>query len=172
VAIFVAGAPVVEAAVSRVNVTRSVPIRIKDTGNGRVDAEAVGKLGLSQAEGSPGALSVQTFAGGGGLIGTGDCDANDAPPDRPNEFEVAPGEEVIITGIIVTGDDANVSVTAPDLVGTIGPGPVANIRSTTVAPNAFIGLGNGLTVRPSRLVFECTAVGGGAGSGDFVILGQ
>jgi hypothetical protein len=171
-AIFVAGAPVVQAAAQAVRVTNTPSVKIKDTSNGRINSQPVPDMGALDAPGSTGAVDVRTFAGGTGFLGTGDCDLNDVPPDRPNELTVPAGEKTIITGIIVTGDDANVAVTAPELVPIIGPGPVANIRSTTTAPNAFIGLGNGLTVTPSRLVFECTAVGGGAGSGDFVLLGQ
>jgi hypothetical protein len=172
VAIFIAGAPVVQAAVQAVRVTNTPNVKIKDTGNGRINSQAVPDMGALDAPGSTGAVDVRTFAGGTGFLGTGDCDLNDAPPDRPNEVTIAPSAQRIITGIIVTGDDANVAVTAPELTPLIGPGPVANLRSTTTAPNAFIGLGNGLTVTPSSLKFECTAVGGGAGSGDFVILGQ
>lgn len=173
VAIFIAGAPVVQAAVQRVRVTNTPSVKIKDTGSGRINSQAVPNLGDDAlgVPGSSGAVDVRTFGGGGGLIAAGDCDGDDTD-DRASEVTVEADPKKIITALILTGDDANLAVSAPNLTPIIGPEPVANFRSTTAAPNAFIGLGNGLTVQPANLVFECTAVGGGAGSGDFVILGQ
>jgi hypothetical protein len=173
VAIFIAGAPVVQAAVQAVRVTNTPNVKIKDTGDGRINSQAVPNLGVDAlgVPGSTGAVDVRTFGGGGGLIAAGDCDGDDSD-NRPSELTVAANPKTIITALIVTGDDADVAVSAPNLTPIIGAGPVANFRSTTAAPNAFIGLGNGLTVQPANLVFECTGVGGGPGSGNFVILGQ
>jgi hypothetical protein len=145
---------------------------IKDTGGDKINSRNMGTLGDLNAPGSDGALDVRTLSGGGGLLGLGDCDLNDAPPDRPNETTIAANNKTVVTALLVTGDDANVTVTFPELVPTIGPGPVNNFRSTTAAPNALVTFGNGLTVTPSSMKFECTAVGGGAGSGDFLVIGQ
>ena len=167
------GAPVVQAAVQNVRVKGAV--KVKDSNGVPIESEAVAALGLLQAEGSAGALAVRNFAGGGGFLGTGDCTAaaGTATDPRPNTVTVAAGADTIITGIIVTGEDANVSVSAPDLANVIGPGAVNTFSTTRENPNLFIGLGNGLTVSPAKLVFTCTGDGGtGDGSGNFTILGQ
>lgn len=167
------GAPVVQAAVQTVKVRGAV--KVKGTNNVPIESEALAGLGLLDAEGSAGAIAVRNFAGGGGFLGTGDCTAaaGTATDPRPNTVTVAAGADTIITGIIITGDDANVSVSAPDLANVIGPGPVNTFSTTQQNPNVFIGLGNGLTVSPAKLVFTCTGDGGtGDGSGNFTILGQ
>ena len=167
------GAPVVQAAVQNVRVKGAV--KVKGTNNVPIESEAIAPLGLLQAEGSAGSLAVRNFAGGGGFLGTGDCTAaaGTAADPRPNTVTVAAGANTIITGIIVTGEDANVSVSAPDLANVIGPGAVNTFSTTRENPNLFIGLGNGLTVSPAKLVFTCTGDGGtGDGSGNFTILGQ
>jgi hypothetical protein len=174
VATFVAQ-PAIAQAVQNVRVKGAV--KVKDSTGVNIESEGVGSgagntLGLLGAEGSGGAVATRVFAGGTGLMGTGDCDDNNAPPDRPNVVTVDAGADTIITAIIITGTDASVAVTAPDLNPLIGPGPVANFRADATTPNVFVGLGTGLTVSPSELVFTCTAIGGGAGEGDFVILGQ
>lgn len=172
------GAPVVQAAVQTVRVKGAVqvkPVKVKGTNNVPIESEVVAPLGLLQAEGSAGALAVRNFAGGGGFLGTGDCTeaAGTATDPRPNTVTVAAGANTIITGIIITGEDANVAVSAPDLANVIGPGPVNTFSTTRENPNLFIGLGNGLTVSPAKLVFTCTGDGGtGDGSGNFTILGQ
>ena len=83
-----------------------------------------------------------------------------------------PDATTIITGIILTGTDAKVGVAAPDLDSLIGPGAVNEFRADENTPNVFIGLGNGLTVFPSELVFTCTGLNGGAGEGNYTLLGQ
>lgn len=168
-------APVVSAAVQRVRVKGAVkvkggPVKLKDTDGDRFDTKAIGPLGALEAPGSKGALDVRMFAGGTGFLGTGDCTVAEDP--RPNTQTVAAGQERIITGIIVTGTDAVVSVTAPSLNPVIGPGPVSEFRANAENPNVFVGLGTGLTVFPSELVFTCTGEGGGDGDGNFVLLGQ
>lgn len=161
--------PIAQAAVQAVRVKGAV--KVKDSTGDNIDAKDIGGLGLFSAPGSDGALATRTFAGGGGLLGTGDCTAN-ATTSRPNVYTVDANPETIITAVIVTGTDAKVAVTAPALNNTIGPFPVANFQTTAENPNVFVGLGNGLTVTPSELVFTCTGADGGDGSGDFVILGQ
>src|SRR5919106_5359492 len=80
-AIFVAGAPVVQAAVQRVRVTNTPNVKIKDTGGGRINSTNLGNLGVFDAPGSNGALDVRTLGGGGGFLGAGDC--NPATTNRP-----------------------------------------------------------------------------------------
>lgn len=170
VATFVAQ-PAIAAAVQAVKVQGKV--KVADTDGDSIESETIDSLGLLGAEGAPeGAIKTQMFAGGTGLLGTGDCDTNAPPTDRPNTVTVPAAEDTIITGIIITGTDAKVTVTAPDLDPIIGPFPVANFRADANTPNVFVGLGTGLTVSPSELVFTCTGLAGGGGEGDFVILGQ
>lgn len=176
--IMLIGAPVVQAAVQTVKVRGAV--KVKGTNNVPIESEAIPGLGLFDAEGSTGALAVRNFAGGGGLLGTGDCTAaSQANPDpanpadvRSNTYTVPASADTIITGIIITGPDANVSVSAPDLLNVIGPGAVNTFSTNRDNSTIFVGLGNGLTVTPSKLVFSCTGDGGGDGSGNFTILGQ
>ena len=175
-AVMLIGAPIVQAATQAVRVKG--PVKIKDSTGLPIESEAIDALGVLDAEGSSGAVAVRTFAGGGGLLGTGDCTEAVGPQadgsfSRPNTVTVPAGEDTIITGIIVTGEDAHVSVSAPDLASVIGPGPVNTFSTTPQNQSLFIGLGNGLTVSPAKLVFECGGAGGtGDGSGNFTILGQ
>ena len=161
--LFVAGMPAVQAAVQKVKVQGKV--KVSDSGGGNVDAKTVPPMGLLDAPGSNGAVAVRNFAGGGGLLGTGDCTPEADP--RPNTVSIPANRNTIITAIIVTGTAADVAVAAPDLDPLIGPGPVVTFSANATNPNVFVGLGNGLTVFPSRLVFTCTG-----GAGNFVVLGQ
>jgi hypothetical protein len=154
--LFVAGMPAVQAAAQKVKVQGKV---------GNLDAKKVPAMGLLDAPGSNGAVAVRNYAGGGGLLGTADC--TEAADPRPNTLSIPANRNTIITAIIVTGTAANVAVSAPDLDPLIGPGPVVTFQANATNPNVFVGLGNGLTVFPSRLVFTCTG-----GAGNFVVLGQ
>ena len=157
--LFVAGMPAVQAAAQKVKVQGKV---------GNLDAKRVPALGLLGAPGSDGAVAVRNFAGGGGLLGAGDCNpATPRPGDAGNGVVVDPSKTTIITAIILTGTDAEVGVTAPDL-GPLFADPVVTFSVDAANPNVFVGLGNGLNVFPSELVFECT----GGTDGQFVILGQ
>jgi len=161
--LFVAGMPAVDAAIQATRIKGKV--KIADSGGGNVDAANLGDLGLLDAPGSNGAVAVRNFAGGGGFLGTGDC--TEAPDPRPNTLSIPASRNTIVTAIIVTGTAADVAVSAPDLDPLIGPGPVVTFSANATNPNVFVGLGNGLTVFPSRLVFTCTG-----GAGNFVVLGQ
>src|SRR5919106_381198 len=101
--LFVAGMPAVQAAAQKVKVQGKV---------GNIDAKRVPAMGLLDAPGSSGAVAVRNYAGGGGLLGTGDC--TEAPDPRPNTLSIPADRNTIITGIIVTGTAANVAVAAPD----------------------------------------------------------
>ena len=156
--------PAIAAAVQAVRVKGAV--KVKDSTGDNLESEAIASLGLLGAEGAPdGALKVQNFAGGGGLLGAGECDGTN--PARPATVTVPAGADTIVTAIIVTGAGTSVSVSAPDLDPLIGAGPVATFETTAGSPQVFVGLGNGLTVSPSELVFACAG-----GTGEFVILGQ
>ena len=161
--LFIAGMPAVQAAVEAVRIKGKV--KVADSGGGNIDAANLGDLGLLDAPGSNGALAIRNFAGGGGFLGTGDCTPENDP--RPNTLAIPASRTTIITAIIVTGSSANVAVNAPDLDPLIGPGPVVTFSANATNPNVFVGLGNGLTVFPSQLVFTCTG-----GAGNFVVLGQ
>jgi hypothetical protein len=161
--LFVAGMPAVQAAVQKVRVQGKA--KVADSGGGTIDAKNLGDLGLLEAPGSNGAVAVRNFAGGGGLLGAGDCDA--ATPGRPDAVTVPASQDTIITAIIITGTDAAVGVRAPDLDPLLGPGPIVTFRVDAGQSNEFVGLGNGLNVFPSELVFECAGT-----SGQFVLLGQ
>ena len=173
-AIALIGAPVVQAAVQNVRVKGKVNVKIAGTNGETISASPVEDLGLLGARGSDGAVDVRTFGGGGGLLGTGDCTASVDPPagDRPNSTTVAAAADTIITGIIVTGTDAKVAVTAPALNSIIGPGAINEFRADANTPNVFVGLGNGLTVSPAPLIFTCLGWDGTDGSGNYTILGQ
>jgi len=161
--LFVAGMPAVQAAVQKVRVQGKA--KVADSGGGNIDAKNLGSLGLLDAPGSNGAVAVRNFAGGGGLLGAGDCDAG--TPGRPASVLIEASQNTIITAIIITGSDATVGVRAPDLDPLLGPGPVVTFRVDATQSNLFVGLGNGLNVFPSELVFDCTGT-----NGQFVILGQ
>ncbi|MPZ68504.1 MAG: hypothetical protein GEU71_03140 [Actinobacteria bacterium] len=167
-AIALIGAPVVQAATQSVKVKGKVKIAASNGQN--ISASPVASMGLLSAPGSSGAVDVRTYGGGGGFYGTGVC--NTTHPFRPFSTTVAAGADNVITGILLTGTDAMLTVTAPDLDTIIGPAPVQNFRTDATNPNFSVALGNGLSVFPSELVFTCTGWDGGEGSGDYVIIGQ
>ena len=163
-ALSVFAAPVVEAAAQRIKGT--VTAKIKDTTGDPTDSKDIGTLGLFQAAGSNGALAVRNFAGGGGFLGAGDCDP---ASQLPNQVVVNAPD--IVTGIIVTGDNAAVAVSSEQVDTLFGVPdgadfPVANITTTAQNPTQFLGLGNGLTAT-SPIKFNCAD-----GEGNFVVLGQ
>lgn len=177
-AVALIAAPVAQAKTQAVKVKGTVNTKVKnvvktaDSNGQTIESAAVPDMGLLGAPGSAGAVAVRNYAGGGGFWGTGDCNSTSGGIDRPNSTTVPSDANNIITGVILTGTDAKLAVTAPDLLPLIGPKAVANFRTDATTPNAFIGLGNGLTVSPSELVFTCTGWTDADGEGDYVILGQ
>lgn len=162
ISISVLAAPVVEAAVTTIKGT----VKIKDTSGDATDSKNIGNLGVFQAPGSNGALAVRNFAGGGGFLGAGDCD-----PASPQPNTVTVNAPSIVTGIIATGEDANVAVSSEqvDALFQVPAGadfPVATISTTRENQTEFLGLGNGLTAT-SEIKFNCAS-----GNGKFVVLGQ
>jgi hypothetical protein len=157
--------------------TKPVPVKgavqIRGLANKGLEAQAVPAMGLAGAQGSPGALAVRTYGGGGGFLGAGDCTVT-AADGLDNVVDVT---NSIITGIIITGD--NPGVTAPDglirvtsdFVDATGALSVSNFRVDAATPNVFIGLGNGLTATDA-IHFTGFGQGGGPGSCKFIILGQ
>ncbi len=162
-AAFVVGAPVVEAAVSRVKLAGGTATsKIKDSGGGTIESEAVGPMGFLQAEGSDGAVAVRSFAGGGGLLGAGDCTASTDPAQGPLQNVVTLSNGAVVTAIVITGT-GTVRVTTEAL----GPIPLANFTVNAENPNEVVGLGNGLTLTSQT---QFTGIDGTACN--FMILGQ
>ena len=160
-AVSVLAAPVVEAAVTKIKGT----VKVKDSTGDAIDSEATGALGLFQAPGSNGAIAVRNFAGGGGFLGARDCDDQTA---LPSNLSLTEG---IVTGIIVTGQDAQVQISSEQVDTALGVPegadfPVATLTTTNSNQTEFIGLGNGLTLT-AELKFNCVG-----NSGNYVVLGQ
>jgi len=159
-------APAVQAAIQRVRLAGgTATVKIKDTAGGAVDAKRIPPMGLFDAQGSSGAVAVRNFAGGGGFLGGIDCTA--APTPQANTIAIPSGK--IVTGIIIGGTDAKVTITSDAIGG--GALPLMRLRASTANPNEFIGLGNGLTTT-DNLNFTCTGEAGGDGVGQVIILGQ
>jgi hypothetical protein len=162
---FIIGAPVVEAQVNRVKLAGgTATAKIKDSTGGAIESEPIDVMGLTQAEGSSGAIAVRNFAGGGGLLGAGDCTASTEPAQGPLKNTVTLSGGHIVTGIIITGT-GTVRITT-QAVGQ-GQVPLANFTVNAENPNEFVGLGNGLSVT-TPLTF--TGIDGTACN--FVIIGQ
>lgn len=162
-AVFVIGAPVVEAAISRVKLAGgTATAKIKDSGGGTIESQPIADMGLTGSEATTGAIAVRNFAGGGGLLGAGDCTASTEPAQGPLSNTVTLSGGHIVTGIIITGT-GTVRITTDAL----GPLPLANFVVNPEHPNEFIGLGNGLTVTTP---LHFTGIDGTACN--FVILGQ
>jgi hypothetical protein len=145
-------APLAEAAAKKV--------KIVDSNGDAIESEVIPDMGLLQAEGSSGAIATRTFAGGGGFLGAGDCTETTAD-GRPNFIETS---NSIVTGILMTGTDATITVTSQAVGG--GQLPLIKFRLTADNPNEFVGLGNGLTAT-APLRFTCAGT-----DADFVLLGQ
>ena len=164
-AVFVIGAPVVEAAISRVKLAGgTATAKIKDSTGATVESEPIDRMGLTQAEGTDGAIAVRNFACGGGLLGAGDCTASTEPAQGPLPNTVTLSGGHVVTGIIITGT-GTVRITT-QAVGS-GQVPLANFAVNAENPNEFVGLGNGLSVT-TPLTF--TGIDGTACN--FVIVGQ
>ncbi len=161
---FVAGPPMVEAAISRVKLaggTASAKVRSSD--GARIESELVGPMGFLQAEGSDGAVAVRTFAGGGGVLGAGDCTASREPAQGPLKNTVTLSNGSVVTGIIITGT-GTVRLTVAALNPNI---PLANFTVNAQNPTEYLGFGNGFTT-PSGVTF--TGIDGT--SCNFIVLGQ
>lgn len=149
--------PLAQAAVTTIKGT----VKIKDSGGGAIDAKAVPDMGLFEAAGSTGAVAVRTFGGGGGFLGAADCTASLAD-GLPNSVSIT---NSIVTGIIITGSNATYTATSAAIGG--GALPLLKFSVDAATPQAFIGLGNGLSLTDA-LTFTCTA----GNNGNIVVLGQ
>lgn len=156
-------APVVEAATTAVRGT--VTAKIKDSGGGAIEADAV-PGGAGQSALSAGAIDVRTHGGGGGLITNGDCDGDDTD-GRSSSKTVAANPNTVVTALILAGEGATLGVTAPGLEPVTGAGPVIELQTTVTNPTVTLSLGNGLQLTPAPLVFTCTG-----GDGNWALLGQ
>lgn len=152
----------------------AVTAKLRDSGSGAVEASSVNFNNAPfppSVANSTGAIDVKTYAGGGALMGAGNCTAT--PADGPNVVEVPANTH--ITGIIMTqgttggSGQVNVQSALPDLAGL----RLLRLRVSDAAPNAFVGLGNGITITDD-LVFTGHAADDEATDGDcrFVIVGQ
>ena len=162
--------PAVNAAAKAIKVkVVKKPVKVVDTTGSAIDSQAIPPLGTTQAPGSSGALAVRTYAGGGGLLGLGDCNTG-TDPSIGASVNIAANPERKVTALLMTGDDVSPGVIIIQAPAVTGPYPVLQF---TVEPGeeVFIGLGNGLTITPSDLVFTCATPGAGNDT-KFVILGQ
>lgn len=131
--------PVVQAAVTRVRGT--VTAKIKDTGGGTINSEAIPAQGLTDVPGSSGALDVATFAGGAGLLGVADCGDGAGAP-LPNTISISGGG--VVTDMLVTGTDGQMNITSSAVAG--GQVALSKFRVDAANPNLHIALSNGLGV--------------------------
>lgn len=167
--------PLAYAATQDVKVTNTPSVKVKDSAGGAVDSKKVPPMGLFDAQGSPGALAVRNFAGGGGFLGGGDCGVG--PQAELQVIEPSAGGNTIVTGILVgphagfpASGNGVVQVSSDALGGVAQPVLTIPVNEEEIQ---FVGLGNGLTIT-DNLNFRGTNVTGEAGSGtcQYVILGQ
>lgn len=164
VVVFTFAAPAVQAVIQKVKLAGGfTSAKIQDSAGNDVMAEDIGQMGLNLAPGAVGTLGVRTFAGGGGVLGFGDCDDIDAE-GVTRVSEIASGPDVRITGLYLTGTDATVSMTMPDI---FGPNQLLRFRATADNPVVTVTSAFGLSVTPARIVFTCTGT-----EGEFVVVGQ
>ncbi|MDQ3956457.1 MAG: hypothetical protein M3285_13010 [Actinomycetota bacterium] len=165
VAVFISGAPVVEAAVSKVRLAGGqATAKIKSTDGGVIESKPVGRLGVFEGKGSPGAVDVRDFPGGVGILGAGDCTASTEPAQGPlaNVVAISPGN--VISDLIVTGT-GTIRVTSAAIGG--GAIPLANFVVNAESPNAVVPFANGLKASKTTITF--TGIDGTACN--FLILG-
>jgi hypothetical protein len=152
----------------------AVTAKLRDSGSGAVEASSVnfaGSVFPPSIANSTGAIDVKTYAGGGALFGAGNCTAT--PADGPNVVIVPANTH--ITGIIMTqgttGGSGQVNVQS-DLAALAGL-RLLRLRVSDASPNAFVGLGNGITITDD-LTFTGHAEDDELLDGDcrFVIVGQ
>lgn len=163
IAVSVLAAPVVEAAVTKVSGT--VTAKVKDSNGDAVESKVLNEAGAPglEAGGSQGAIAVRTFGGGNSFGGAADCTTPPSQTDPLDNKITVPGGNVI-TGVIMTGDNMNVRVTAQAVGG--GALPLLNFQTTPENPNTTVALGNGL-IATDNITFTCTE-----GTGNFVVIVQ
>ena len=163
--LFVVAPPVVEAAISRVKLAGgTATAKIKDSGGATIESEPISRMGMTAADGSTGAMAVRNFAGGGGLLGAGDCTASTDPAQGPLQNTVTLSGGHVVTGIIITGT-GTVRITSQALGEN--QMPLANFTVNADNPNEFVGFSNGFSVN-TPMTF--TGIDGTACN--FLIVGQ
>lgn len=164
VTILTLGVPAVEAARQKVVLAGgSTTAKIKDSNGTAIESLPVPKSGVLRASGSGGAIAVREFAGGGGLLGVGDCTASTEPAQGPLQNFVELSGKTIITGILVTGT-GTVRMTSSG-IGS-GQVPLANIVVNANHPNEFLSLEGGF-----RLSSTVTLTGVDGTACNFMVFG-
>jgi hypothetical protein len=177
-AVMVLAPPIVEAATQKVSVQNKPTVKkvedpVKVANGSAIEVQNLGAFGALSNQNNQfptKAIGVATVAGGGGFHGAGECSAVAADNTVTVEATGPGNNPNIVTGIIISSPSATpvtVTVTAPD----VQAGPIIALRNSAERPTEFIGFGNGLTVSPSELVFQCPAGAPVAGA-SFVVLGQ
>ena len=164
-AVYSFGFPVVEAAISKVKLAGGTAnARIKSSTGKPIESKPVNRMGVLNAKGSTGAMSVRTYSGGGGLLGAGDCTVSEEPAQGPLANVVSIGGGSIITALVITGT-GTVRVTSSG-VGN-GQVPLANFTVNAENPNEVVEFGNGFSASST---INFTGIDGTACN--FLILGQ
>jgi hypothetical protein len=190
VAVMVLAPPIVQAAAQKVNIVKSKPLVVKKVNepvavsNGQArQLGAMGAIPNVQGQFPTKAMAVATTAGGGGFWGVGVCGApteDSEQLDEPDDNRVIvpasqPGNPpnvvtaVLLGEVVTAAPPALVTVKAPTL--PTGNNAITGIENSNEEPTKVVTFGNGLTVSPSRLVFECGPESGPTGA-TFVVLGQ
>lgn len=152
---------------SRLSVRSGEALRIADSSGDAVDAQGIGSMGLFDAPGSGGALAVRNFAGGGGVLGVGDCTASGGPPN------LVLLDGVIVTAVMVTGVNGRVTLSSNQT--TVDPTVFESLlalRVDSVSHNESMEFGNGMTVSGALRLTGTASGGSGDGDCQFVVLGQ
>lgn len=169
-----------------VNPTKAVNAKLRDSGNGAVEASpvrftkaAIEPTGAS----STGAIDVKTYAGGGSFLGAGDCTTQTGGEDVVahggqglENFVTVPGG-TIITALLVNGTDGQVKVTSAN-PGLVTIPALQRYRVTAEMPNVTAAFGNGLAINDALTFTGVSSTDNGVGGDDvngecnFVVLGQ
>lgn len=130
--------PIVHAAVTRVRGT--VTAKIKDTRGGQINSSALPAQGLTDVQGSTGAIDTRSFAGGAGVLAAAFCS------DLGGNVATLKAGDVLTT-ILVTGTDGEVKVAADALPGHPAyPGALLTARVSANETSAFVDMANGLGI--------------------------
>lgn len=160
----------------KVGVKGAVNSRMSDSTGDAVVSRVIPDMGLTDSAGSDGALDVNTFPGGGGILAVGDCSAvagPSAPPGQnlPNVMTIDGGQ--IVTAFLITGANTRTIVSSAATDALIGAPdyPITIFRTTAESPNLTSSLGTGLSLT-APLKLTCTAADGSDTAGNVVVLGR
>ena len=157
------------------NVTGNVTSKIKSTQNDPISSEDEGAtctthptsgcFGLTPVEAHQGAVNTRIYPGGGGILTAGSCITGHA-----SNTGTVPTDS-IITGIIVTGDQADNVVELDVTAAALGGQRIAEFRTTPEQPYAALPIDTGLGTT-ANVTFTCTGAHGAAGdTGHFMVIG-